>query len=248
MERPSNVSVGFYNHANTHPDATRANILSVKLVYPNAPYVLTCDAGYDFTDMAKEFNVEYFHYHVQCGYPQQPYGYRLPKVLMWMDRMYMGVTRLNTDYFVSMEDDCLLVGELDIDPEWECAGHSNLYSTEPGNDLPPKLLDMIESFSGVRPATTKYNSGGGTIFKTKTFVDNYPRIRGWFKQNLDNIQDSFYPTLGWMDCFMTVYFLLCGRPISINNQLLNIWPPQNPYDVDSTPSHIKLLHNFKNYY
>lgn len=248
MERSSDVTIGFYNHANNKLQATEASLLSVRLIYPDAPYAITCDNGYDFSELCQRHNVQYFHFYESCGYPIQPYGFRLPNVLRWLDRMYMGVSTLETDYFLTWEDDCILLDKLTIDPNWQAAGHNNLHSQEPGNDLPPTLLNMIADFSGHQPLTSKYNCGGGTMFNTKTFLDNYSSVRSWFVKNLTAIQDSVYPTLGWMDCFMTVYFMLCGKDISVNPELLNIWPTQIPYDINKTPQGIKILHNFKDYY
>ena len=59
-----------------------------------------------------------------------------------------------------MEDDVLVVAPIIIDPSWEMAGHVLQYEGQVP-PMPPQLLDMIESFSGVRPKQNFYNCGGG---------------------------------------------------------------------------------------
>ena len=114
--------------------------------------------------------------------------------------------------------------------------------------MPNEFLDIIEKFSGVRPKQNFYNCGGGSIFKTKTFLDNYFDIRFFLENNLDYIQDNIYPTLGWMDCYMCVFYLLCGKDVVQNTKLHNNWPIKIPLDFNEVPVGTNLVHNFKDYY
>jgi hypothetical protein len=241
-------SVGFYNHVNTKPKATEYSLQSIRKFYPEGAIALSCDNAFDFTEMAKKYNAVYHHNtDVTLGYPVQPFGYRKDKVIVWLDRMYHGVITLKTDYFVFMEDDVHVINPIIIDPSWEMAGHVLQY---PGQvyAMTPPLLDMIEQFSGVKPKQNFYNCGGGSIFKTSTFIDNYTRVRQWFIDNLDYVQDNHYPTLGWMDAFLCVFYLLCGKELTQNPKLYNNWPIKIPFPVNQVPEGTYLVHNFKDYY
>ena len=67
-------------------------------------------------------------------------------------------------------------------------------------------------------------------------------------KNIDYIQDNIYPTLGWMDCFMCVYYLLCGKPLAQNHNLFNNFPTKIPLDMSTVPPGTEIIHNFKDYY
>lgn len=240
------MTLGFYNHVNTKPQATIASLESIRKFYPTAPIALSCDNAYDFTDIAKQYNAFYEHNDVTLGYPVQPFGYRKSQILEWSDRMYRGVSRLYTDYFVMMEDDVHVVSAIEIDPTWEMAGH--MYSPGQVYLIPDELLDMISTFSGIRPKTNYYNCGGGSIFKTSTFLTNYSRVRDFFDVNLDYIQDNIYPTAGWMDCYMCLFYYLCGKDLVQNIRLYNNWPIKIPFEMRDVPVGTYLIHNFKDYY
>ena len=240
------ITVGFYNHVNTKPKATEASLQSIRKFYPDAPIAISCDNAYDYTEMCKTYNAHYEFNNVTLGYPVQPFGYRKDKILEWSDRMYRGVSTLGTDYFVMMEDDVHVIAPIDIDPTWEMAGH--IYSDGQVYLIPDALLDMIGIFSGVKPTTNYYNCGGGSIFKTATFLNNYEKVRKFFDVYLDGIQDKIYPTAGWMDCYMCLFYYLCGKPLVQNKRLYNNWPIKIPFDMNDVPEGTYLIHNFKDFY
>ena len=81
----------------------------------------------------------------------------------------------------------------------------------------------------------------------KTFII-VAEVRQFFVDNLDYIQDNIYPTLGWMDCFMCVFYLLCGKELAQNKSLYNNWPIKIPFEMNDVPEGTYLIHNFKDYY
>lgn len=243
------MEIGFYSHVNTKPQATQACVESVRAIYPHAPFAMACDNAYDYTTLCKEHNIQYSHYKTTLGYPSQPYGYLREGVLEWLDRMYFGVSsRLKfTDYFVMLEDDVHIVKPLTIDTSWKMAGQPFLYEGQV-NTMPKELLDMIEEFSGVRPERPLYNCGGGSIFKTSVFLNNFEQVRMFFFKKISYIQQSIYPTIGWMDCFMCVFYYLCGHKLVENPYLFNNFPVKIPFDKSTITSDIQIIHNIKDYY
>lgn len=241
------MEIGFYSHVNVVPNATRACLESVRKFYPDAPIVLSCDNGYDFSEMAGKYNTLYHHNsNVALGYPVQPYGYKKKNALEWLDRMYRGVSLLDTEYYCMLEDDVLLVSNITIDKNWQMAGHPFLFEDQVPR-MPEVLMTAIEKFSGKRPSTDTYNCGGGSIFKTSTFVDNYSRVREFLDENFNFIQNYVYPTIGWMDCLMCTYFYLCGADQVENKRLYNILPRMIPFNF-VYPEGTEIIHNFKDYY
>lgn len=249
MERQIDVmpTLGFYSYICAQPKATNYCLFKIRYFYPDAPIAISCDDGYDFSDMCKGYGAVYHHYNQSLGYPVQPYGYLKPKIMEWLDRMYRCVLTMKTDYFIMMEDDVLIMAPIRINPEWDMAGQQRLF---PGQVpyMPEAFLDIIEKYSGIRPETNDYNTGGGSIFKTSTFVDNYYDVRRFLDEHLARIQLEIYPTIGWLDCMMTVFYLLCGKKINVNYRLYNNYPVVRPFNFSLLPFETDIVHNYKDMY
>ena len=147
-----------------------------------------------------------------------------------------------------MEDDVWIKKKITIDEDWELAGQKVFFD----NRIPDYIIDSIIEFSGEIPNDRHYGFGGGAIFKVTTFLQNYDRILEWFKINHNNFQSQYGP-LGYMDCYMMVYYLLCGKKTSVNPYLIDTHHHRNDgYDYDKfvleTETHIEIVNNYKKYY
>ena len=147
-----------------------------------------------------------------------------------------------------MEDDVWIKKQITIEEDWEMVGHD----IRIGNVIPGFIIDSIESFSGTKPLTDQYGCGGGSIFKVSTFLNNYDRVVEWFKENHDWFQIKYNP-LGYMDCYMVVYYFLCGKNYSVNPYMTDTHHHQNngyDYDkfVNEQPEKIEIVNNYKKYY
>lgn len=241
-------TIGFYNPASIYPYATEASIASVRLVYPNAPISMSCDnSKYDYSDLCQRFGVKYFHYYETIGYPSGALGYTKKNMLTWLDRAFVSVSQLGTDYFSMWEDDCILVKKITIEPDWIMAGHCFLFEDQVPK-MPDSFLKLIEDFSGVRPSTNLYNCGGGSLFHTKTFLDNYQRIRQYWHTNFDRIQREIYSAVGFIDCFITLFFYMCGAKLVENHRIHNNYPLQKPFDFAKLSNDIEIVHYVKDLY
>jgi len=241
------MQLGFYSYVYDKPNATRACLESIRNIYPDHPIVISCDNGHDFTDLCKEKKIIYHHYKNRIGYPSTDAGYNKTQLIEWLDRMYRAVNLLNTDFFMMVEDDIKILKAVTLKAEWECVGQLRMYEGQVP-PMPPEFLNIIHTFSGVIPAHNYYTTGGGSIFKTDTFLKNYFHVRHFLMQNFDYIQQNIYKTIGWMDCMMTVFYLLCGKPLTENDKLYNNFPIVKPFDVSTLPNHIEIVHLFKDHY
>lgn len=240
-------TIGFYNPASVQPYATEAAIASVRLIYPDAPIAMSCDAGVDFSKLCDQYKVKYFHYYHKIGYPSGAGGYSKEQILTWLDRAYVAATELGTDYFVMWEDDCVLVRPITIDPEWVMAGQCFM-SQDQNSPIPDPMLDIVENFCGVRPKKGLYNCGGGSIFHTKTFITNYHKIRQFWHVNFNDIQQRIYISVGWIDCFLTLFFYMTGAKMVENRRLYNNWPLEKPFNFTKLGADIEIVHYVKDLY
>ena len=147
-----------------------------------------------------------------------------------------------------VEDDVWIKkSPITVKDDWEMAG----WNIKVGNIIPDNIIDSITEFSGKRPLTNQYGCGGGSIFKVSTFLENYDRVIDWFKKNHDTFQQQYNP-LGFMDCYMVVYYMLCGKDYSVNSYLTDTHQHQKGFDfdkfVEEQPEHIEIINNYKKYY
>lgn len=238
------ATIGFFNCVSTQPKATEHSVQSIRKFHPDSFFMIACDAGPDYYTLCKQYNIEYYHSQKNLSYPVQPYGYRKEKILEWLSRFYIACIKTDTTHLMMVEDDVVLVKPVTVEDDWEVAGHATTHA----NLFHPEFTKMIHEYSGVYPDVQGYGAGGGSIFKVKTFLDNYFGVVEFIDKNADYIQDNFYPTMGWMDCYMTYYYLLCGKKYTNNPYLFNIWPTDKNYDINNVPSEMKIVHNYKNYY
>jgi len=212
--------------------------------YPNAYYFLGSDAVDDLSEIGLDNNCDYYPFSIKVGYP----SYDLKKLLLWFERFKLACQNCKTSHIMMMEDDVWIKKQLTIEDGWEMAG----WDVKVGNIIPSNIIDNITEFSGKRPLTNQYGCGGGAIFKVDTFLDNYDRVMTWFKDNHDKFQPEYQP-LGFMDCYMVVYYMLCGKDYTANPYLTDTHHHTNDgYDYDdfvnSQPIHIEIVNNYKKYY
>ena len=120
------------------------------------------------------------------------------------------------------------------------------YNTIDGNDYPHQFVDLLQNWSDKEPKFKKYGSCGGTIFHRATFIEEYFAMEYFIESNLEEIF-TYYPTAGWIDCFMTYLFQAMGYDYTPNPKLFNIHPRQM-FDLSNVPADEEYVNNFKNYY
>ena len=243
----SNIS--FFHIASVYPKSTENIIKNVRIHHPNDFYFLGVDGvntrSYEY--LVEPYKLNYRHFYTKVGGPVGNYGYRLDGTLEFLRRFRGACALCKTSHIMMMEDDVLLIKPITVEPEWEMACHN----ISIGNEIPKPLRDIIEHFSGVEMKFIRYGAGGGSIFKVSTFLENYDRIVEFFNKNFDMIQ-SHYPTIGYIDCFMNVYYYLCGKEYTINPHLTDTHNHQPGYDyesfISSQSDEIQIINNYKKYY
>jgi hypothetical protein len=211
---------------------------------PQTYYMVGSDAADDLSDIATRFTCHYKLYNTKLGYP----SYDSSKTIEWLSRFRQACLECRTSHIMMMEDDVWIKKPITVEDEWEMAGHD----IRIGNIIPDFIIDSIQEFSGKRPLTNQYGCGGGSIFKVSTFLDNYDRVIAWFEENHDAFHQQYTP-LGFMDCFMVVYYMLCGKNYLANPYMTDTHHHTNDgYDYDgfvnNQPENIEIVNNYKKYY
>lgn len=246
----SNIS--FFHIGSNKRTATENVVNNIIQFYKPEVYLLGSDNALSFADFAIQKKINYVYYNKKLGGPQQPYGYEIDSVLEFLDRFreacYLSYSVNRIEHIMMAEDDVWLLKPVTVNPNWQMACHNITV----GNELPPSLLDEIEQFSGKRPKNIHYGGGGGSIYNAKTFLEYYDDVTHWFRINGDRIIKEEYATFGWIDCFMVVYYYLCGKEYSINPHLTDTHNHAPGFDYDSfvanQPPEIEIINNYKRYY
>jgi hypothetical protein len=236
--------ISFIHLASAGKKVSSSHIVKqIRSLYPNSYYLLASDGADDLESIAKENNTDYKYYTEKLGYP----GYDSKKLVTWLERFKEACLQANTSHIMMVEDDVWIKKQLTVHDDWEMACHYQGH----GNIMHSGLMDMVERFSGKRSNTNQYGGGGGSIYKVSTFLDNYDRITNWFESNTDYVR-SFYPELGFMDCYMPIYYMLCGKDYTINPYMTDTHHHKEGFDfdgfVESTPNEIEIVNNYKKYY
>jgi hypothetical protein len=223
--------------------STSVIVKQIRSLYPDAYYFLASDCADDLESIAKDNNTDYKYYSEKLGYP----GYDSKKLVSWLNRFRTACLNAKTSHIMMVEDDVWVKKPLTIQDDWEMACHLQGH----GNIMHPILMGKVEEYSGKKPNTNQYGGGGGSIFKVSTFLDNFDRIVDWFDENT-NYFKMIYPPIGFMDCYMPVYYMLCGKDYTINPYLVDTHHHKQDFDFDgfvnSQPEEIEIVNNYKKYY
>jgi hypothetical protein len=198
-------------------------IKNVRQFYPDAFYMVICDKGDDYLPLCNKYNLEYYHSQRSMGYPVEPYGYPLETVLEFWERFYIACFRCKTTHIMYLEEDIKLLKPLTVPDDVEVYGFDTGYpdGTPFTNGFSEAFIQMIRDFSGVEPNVRGYGAEGGTIYKVDTFLEAYPRVREWAIKNYDYVKYNVYPKMGWQDSMGTYFYLLAGKPFTVNPHIRN---------------------------
>lgn len=225
-------------------------LMHLRKHYPDEYVLIVSDHGADYSQLAKQYNTDYFFTNRKLGYPKQPYGYRKEQVLDFLERFYIACIRTNTSHLMNLEEDNVIMKRLEISDGIEVAGWKpcNDDGTPFPNGFPAEFEGLLTVLSGVKPNVPGYGAGGGTVLKVETFVRNYHKIRSFIDEKLDYIQDTIYPTAGWIDCFFTWIYMLCGKPYTYNTNLMQIHiQRESEFVPENIPSNVEVVHGYKFY-
>jgi hypothetical protein len=231
------MNLGAFHQAYNNKKVTEHAIKSFRKFYPNNPYFLFSDNGLDFSDIAKKYNCYYEYCDYRIGYDKSS-GFGKEGSQEWMNRFYRACLRLNSDYVIMMEDDVLIQNQIYISEDVEFSG---LYI--PGNLFPSEFIEYLNTKYSTVFYNNWYGSGGGSIFKSSTFINNYHKISTIFKEEYDYIIENLNPHFGWVDIFMTTFYYMCGKQYTPNPHLTEVTTNPNWKN-----SYFAIVHQYKNFY
>ena len=198
----STPSFGAYYQCHKEPYATYSVLENFRKLYPDASIVLVCDNGYDYSVMAKHFNCKYIHSSRNiCSWLYDVYsGAHINHGISMIERVVSGLSYINEDYFMWLEDDVILNSKVCDTFQYDINGYC------PHRLKPDITRALHESYPHiVADGDYRWSGHGGSIINKKTFlaaVNNNDNVRdvlyNWHNYHLledQIVQDYFFSLL-----------------------------------------------------
>lgn len=240
-------SISFVLFGSNKITAADFTLDSIRKYHPDNYCMIISDNGENYYNLSKKYDAEFFLTESKIGYPQQPYGWKRDAIIDFLERFYIACFRCKTSHIMYVEEDVVLLNKVNVEDDLEISGFKTCWpdGRRFENGFPDEFLKIIQDFSGVYPNVTSYGAQGGTIMKVDTFLDNFHRIKDFIHNNIDHIQENIYPTAGWLDCFLTWYYLLCGKKYTFNPLALEV---NSDFIPNKAPNWAVLAHGYKWFY
>lgn len=219
--------------------ATEFAIKNFKIHNPEIQYYLVSDGGRDFSEIAKKYSCKYIFEKDNIGMNY----YTVDQAHKIIDRLKHCAADSGAEYILLMEDDVLCRKKINFNKKIDIAG---VYS--PGNVFPNELLKHISKKYNVSPNINWYNACGGTILNTEILFNKYDLIKKFIDEDHDYIKtnlsgEKFKFGYGSIDQLLVLIYFICGKNVSVNDQLTEYW--RNPSWINSDHA---LVHQYKEQY
>lgn len=228
--------------------ASEEAIKSFRNFYPESDYTLIGDNGDNYYDIATKYSCNYFHSPIKCGYPQGKKGFNKEQIDEYLKRVSIACFLSKGTHIIVMEDDVHILNKIKIsESDLMLVGSECVH-----NIIHPLLIKYLNQMCG-KHIEHFYGMGGGTIFNKEIFLQAYNNYNKIILENFDNIQ-SFYPTIGWTDCILSVFMMLGGASHTINNQRYELSGHMQDHSkidyskIEELRQKYSILHHYKKYY
>lgn len=222
-------SFSVYHQCFNNKKATEFAISQFRKHNPDILYYLISDGGEDFSEIANKYNCHFVlaPENIGTNYLEKE------QAKIYLNRLRDSFLFSGTDYLLTMEDDVLCRKTLQLTQDFNLA-----MSYVPGNKLRPHIFERSIKKYNITPNIDWYGATGGTILNKNIFFDS--EKVSLVEQFMD---EDFEPTLGSIDQFIVMLYLICGLDCSINTSLGETHRTPNWQNSD-----LALIHCFKEMY
>jgi len=228
-----------YHQCFKNRNATKFAVKNFRNHNPNIPYYLLSDGGGDFSDIAKEYNLNWVYNEENVDVN----NLSSKKAKIIVERILKCFQHSQCNYMLLMEDDIYCRGKIEIENDFDLAG-----AYTPGNIIAEEAMNYIKQKYNITPNVNWYNACGGSILNKNIFFENYDLIQKFLDEDYDFIIENlsgekFKWSFGSMDSLLNFLYMICGKEIRVNSDLTEYF--RNP---NWESSEHKLVHQYKKYY
>lgn len=238
-------TVGFVLFGSNQLKAADYLLSRVRKFHPDAYIMIISDRGADYTELVNKYNTEYMYCTKKIGYPVEPYGYSKENVKEFLMRMYVACVRSNTTHLVYLEEDVQIFREVTVETNTAVTGFKTCWpdGSKFPKGFPDEFINLLHKYSLRKPNVNGYGAMGGTIINTSKFYVDFEYVNEFIDKEFDNVS-KYYPTIGWIDCFLTWYFLVGGHMYEQNPNAIEV-----SFDsLEEEHPTAQIAHGFKKYY
>lgn len=232
------MDLAIFHQCYKERQATEFAISEFRLHNPDNKYYLVSDGGEDYSDIAKNFNTEWY---MEDNTTMNKLSGEV--ALKIVNRLKKYFTISGCEYLLLMEDDIWCRGRIDIQFEFNAIGANsfgNLYSKD--------VVSYILSAYNIDISEAFYNLCGGSILKRDIFFNNYDAIVDFLLNHHDNlikseINKNYSQIYGSLDSTLNMLYIINNKVVGINPEITETW--RNP---DWKTNGKKLVHWYKSHY
>ena len=223
------IKLAVYHQCFNNLKATEFAISNFRKYNPKIPYYLISDAGENFSQIAEKYNCHFVlaEKNIGTNYLEKE------NAKIYLNRLRDAFEYFDSQYILTMEDDVLCRGKIEFDYDFNIA-----MSYVPGNKLRPHIFTKAVKKYDITPNVDWYGATGGTILNRNIFFEpKYVKIVERF------MNEDFESTMGSIDQFIVMLYLICGLDCSVNTMLGETHRTPNWQN-----SNLTLIHCFKDMY
>ena len=222
-------SFSVYHQCFNNKKATEFAISEFRKYNPDISYYLISDGGDDFSEIAKKYNCHFVlaPENIGTNYLEKN------QAKIYLNRLRDAFIFSKTDYLLTMEDDVLCRKSLQLNEDFNLA-----MSYVPGNRLIPHIFEKSVKKYNITPNVDWYGATGGSILNKNIFFD--PEKVSLIDKFME---EDFESSLGSIDQFIVMLYLICGLDCSVNADLGETHRTPNWQNSD-----LALIHCYKEMY
>lgn len=201
----------------------------------DSPYVLWSDAGDDYSELEKKYNLNYFYSPTNVGYRY----YDKDQAFELLDRVRRSCELYpDKPYVLWMEDDVLIKGKIKIPIETEFSGGPDV-----GNRYLGNAFEYICQKYKLNPNFDYYCTAGGTIMSSDVFTDKFFILEKFLEEDYEHIVNNLWSELPHHDIMIMTVHLICGKKYSVNP-----YHAELSRNFDWKNDHYSIVHGYKDQY
>jgi hypothetical protein len=246
-------TLGAYYQAYKRPNCVDFVLTNFRQHYPNTPVVLVSDGGDDFSNLANKYNCKYFfEENLTCfhdvvdgnryNYPKKWINNadeKLSALKKYIKRIGNHIKKLNTDYFILLEDDVYVMNKTNLDSlEYKINGNN------PHHSYPEEVCQYL-----IKQNYLSYGGCGGCIFDVKffdTIINKNPNIEDQIdiycnltRHYTNNGNQNWWGS----DAILSFLCYYHGGNIGPYSGFCEVW--HHNYDERKNLNAIEVLHQYK---
>jgi hypothetical protein len=231
------MPIGAYYQSYRQPKAFLHAVSSFRTHYPDSTLVVTSDNGFDYSSYIESMSGVFIASNDHIAQKNAGYFANVQDAVTYLQRFLQGVDKIDEDYFILLEDDVMIYGQVSFDTlQWDITG------TGTYGRFDAETVQHLRKYNA-NVADDQYYSGcGGSIFNT-TFMKRFMSVD--LQKEISEYQ-PYAPELA-SDLILSYLVLKYGGTVGgPGNESCEVSVPH--YQDMVLRGTVKVVHQYKSFY